>query len=494
MVLIVVFFTGKALAQFFAKYNGDRIVARYVFEQQKTIFDQTTHSSWPFLLDLRVGHLERILLFDVQNCANILANVSSTILILTSFLMYASVAISISAKITLITIAFGGISFFITKPIFYRTRKLFEGVAAMQKVIGHYVAQSIIGAKAVKIMGSEHAVVHHATAEFNRLRRSAVLGAFYNYLATAFFEPTGYLFIATLFLLSYRTPGFNIAAFGVVIYLIQKMFAFTQSLQGQLQNISGAVAYLQSTLNYQTSAILHQEVDTGTDSYRFSDSIAFDGVSFDHRERKGVLSEISFTIPRGSMLGIIGPSGSGKTTLVDLLLRLFEPTSGKITVDGSNIKKIRMSEWRHHIGYVPQDTFLLNDTIEQNIRFYDDRIDEARIQEAISSAQLSDMLRELPDGLQTVVGERGVKLSGGQRQRIALARALARTPDILDEATSNLDTASETRIQEALRGLKGRVTIVVIAHRISTILNADHIISLENGRIVHRGPAHEIIH
>ena len=187
MLLIVVFFIGKAFATFYAKFTSDRIVARYVFQQQKTLFGQATHASWSYLLDQKVGYLERVLLFDIPNGAGILGNVSSTILILTSFLMYAMVAVSISLKITLLTLAFGGISFFLTKPIFYRTRKLFEMVSTMQKTMSHYVAQSTIGAKVVKIMGSQDAVTETGSLYFNQLRHSSVMGSFYSYLVYSFF-------------------------------------------------------------------------------------------------------------------------------------------------------------------------------------------------------------------------------------------------------------------------------------------------------------------
>jgi len=268
-----------------------------------------------------------------------------------------------------------------------------------------------------------------------------------------------------------------------------------KQIQGQLQNVSGAAPYLQSVLRCQESASKHVERDTGSAPFAFSRALSFESVSFSYKEKHDVLSDVSFTIPRGAMLGIIGSSGSGKTTLVDLLLRLFEPSTGNIAIDGVNIRSINLLEWRRHIGYVPQETFLLNDTIEQNIRFYDEHIDDATIQKAIRSAQLSDVITDLPDGLQTIVGERGVKLSGGQRQRIALARALARKPDILvlDEATSSLDTASEELIQKAIQNLKGNITIIVIAHRLSTIMKADNVIVLDHGHILKQGCPEAVI-
>lgn len=495
MGLIVVFFTGKAVATFFAKFSSDRIVARYVCQQQKELFRGTVYASWPYLLEQKIGHLERALLFDVVSGANIMGNVSTIVLILTSFLMYASVAVSISPNITILTLGFGGISFFVVKPIYYRTRKLFERVSIMHKTISHYVGETAIGAKVIKIMGSQGQVTRQASDYFDQLRQSSVMGALYAYLVNGFLEPVGYAFIAILFLISYREPGFNIAAFAVVIYLVQKMFSFVQQIQGQLQNISGSVPFLRSALKYQQAAEQHQELNPGTRPFSFTNRISYEGVGFDYPEKPDTLSGISFVVEKGMMVGIIGPSGSGKTTLVDLFLRLFEPTGGHITVDGTDIRDIDLTQWRRHIGYVPQEIFLLNDTVEQNIRFYDGQVTTADIQDAVRLAQLTDVIEDLPDGLQTMVGERGVKLSGGQRQRIALARALARKPDILvlDEATSSLDIASETLIQQAIHNLRGNITIIIIAHRISTIMKADNIVVLEQGCIARQGAPDSVI-
>ena len=183
---------------------------------------------------------------------------------------------------------------------------------------------------------------------------------------------------------------------------------------------------------------------------------------------------------KGEFLGLIGPSGAGKTTIVDLLLRLLKPGHGSILLDGVDISGIDMKAWRTNVGYVSQDIFLFNESIADNIRFYSSSISDNAIEEAAKLANIHEFVMELPDKYQTVVGERGIRLSGGQRQRIALARVLARRPQILilDEATSALDNESEIKIQESIQKLKGKITILVIAHRLSTILNTDRLISL----------------
>ena len=195
------------------------------------------------------------------------------------------------------------------------------------------------------------------------------------------------------------------------------------------------------------------------------------------------------------MVGFIGPSGVGKTTIADLLLRLFQPQTGAIMLDDTNIQEIALNAWRNKIGYVPQEVFLLNDTIENNIRFYNDSISHEDIIMSAKMANIFETIEGLPHGFQTEVGERGVKLSGGQRQRIALARTLARKPEILilDEATSALDNESETLIQKSINGLKKKITIIIIAHRLSTVMNADHLFLLDNGKITKEGPPQELL-
>ena len=195
------------------------------------------------------------------------------------------------------------------------------------------------------------------------------------------------------------------------------------------------------------------------------------------------------------MVGLIGPSGAGKTTIVDLLLRLFRPQNGELLIDGTNIDEVDKKSWHDNIGYVSQDIFLINDTIENNIRFYNSSLNHKDIAEVTKSANIYDFIESLPDKLQTFVGERGVQLSGGQRQRIVLARILARKPSILvlDEATSALDNESEHKIQEAIKGLRGKLTILIVAHRLSTVMHADKIAVIKDGIIAEEGSPQELL-
>ena len=221
----------------------------------------------------------------------------------------------------------------------------------------------------------------------------------------------------------------------------------------------------------------------------FEEEIAFDGVSFAYREGEPVLEDVTFRVPKGSVVAIVGPSGAGKSTVVDLVGRFFEVTGGRVTIDGVDVRDVRLTDLRALMGIVSQDTVLFHDTVRANIAYGAPGADDPRIEEAARAAHAHAFISEMPDGYDTVVGERGVELSGGQRQRIAIARALLKDPPILvfDEATSALDTESERLIQGAIeRLLEGR-TVFVIAHRLSTVQRADEILVMDRGRIVERG-------
>lgn len=223
--------------------------------------------------------------------------------------------------------------------------------------------------------------------------------------------------------------------------------------------------------------------------------VAFENVMFAYEEGKTVLHGISFTAPAGSVTALVGTSGSGKTTIAGLAASFLKPTQGRVTIDGMDLSQVVLSTYRSQLGVVLQDDFLFEGTIRENIMFPRPDASESRLLAAVKAAHVDEFTDRFEQGLDTLIGERGVKLSGGQRQRIAIARAILADPKILilDEATSSLDTESEAFIQESLRTLmKGRTTFV-IAHRLSTIRQADQILVIENGMIAERGRHEELI-
>lgn len=495
LALILTLFFTKAFIYLVAQYFRARIVSRFEENTRKELFNSTITASWPYILDQKSGQLENIIIYDVERASSAITLISASILTITSFVMYASVAFSISAKVTIIIVAIGGILLFVFKPILYRIRKLSKEVATTQKEVSHHVSESIAGTKIIKSATAEHTIIHESSRLFANLRKARLRTAWLRQSTLNFIEPLGFVVIAMLFIFSYRSPTFNIAAFAVVMYLVERMFGFLQAMQTHLHNISETVPYVQTMVAYRQSVSEHQEDDSGTRPFSIDRELRFDAVSFAYHEKRPILRDLSLSIPRGAMIGIIGISGAGKTTIADLILRLLKPTSGAITVDSDSIEHIRLADWRKNIGYVPQDTFLINDTIRQNIRFYNEHITNADIIEAAKAANIYDAIQSLPDKFETIVGERGVKLSGGQRQRIALARVLARKPHILmlDEATSAIDAESEQLIRETLVRLRGKTTIIVITHQLATIENLDRVVVLSDGIILEDGTPEELI-
>jgi subfamily B ATP-binding cassette protein MsbA len=226
--------------------------------------------------------------------------------------------------------------------------------------------------------------------------------------------------------------------------------------------------------------------------------VRFEEVSFDYgdsEQTREVLQRVSLAVEPGQVAALVGPSGAGKTTLVNLIPRFYDPTQGRILVDGYDIRRVQMRSLREQIGIVPQETALFSGSVQDNIAYGKLDATQEEIEAAARAANAHDFILALPEGYATLVGERGVKLSGGQRQRIAIARALLKNPRILilDEATSSLDSESELAVQEALERLMRDRTTFVIAHRLSTIINADWIIVLAGGQIVEQGPHAELL-
>ncbi|BCO18489.1 ABC transporter [Alteromonas sp. KC3] len=255
------------------------------------------------------------------------------------------------------------------------------------------------------------------------------------------------------------------------------------------REIRGSLANIDKLFDLLSQAPAIKDADNASTLVTTNPVITFDNVAFAYNEKREILKGISFEVPAGAKVAVVGESGAGKSTLMKLLFRFYEPSSGSINIDGTDIRHLTQQSLRSHIGIVPQDTVLFNTTLLENIRYGNPDASIEDVENVIKLAHLEDFIAKLPDKLETTVGERGLKLSGGEKQRVAIARALLKGAPIMifDEATSSLDSTSERAILSALRDAAKGHTSLVIAHRLSTIVDADKILVLKNGHIVEAG-------
>lgn len=323
----------------------------------------------------------------------------------------------------------------------------------------------------------------------NRLSLFALNGGQALIIATAM---TSMLILAAL---EVQAGTMTIGDFVLINAFTMQIFMPLNFLGFVYREIRGALANIENLFTLIKTQVGVEDKPNASEITITKGHIRFEQVNFHYEENRNILTDISFDVPAGSKVAIVGPSGSGKSTLAKLLFRFFDPTSGSISIDGQNIKDFQQLSLRSGIGIVPQDTVLFNDTLRANIQYGDTNANDNELNNAIAMAQLSEFVAKLPDGLDTQVGERGLKLSGGEKQRVAIARTILKNPPIVifDEATSSLDSHSEQGILTALDALAQQHTAIVIAHRLSTIQNADIIVVLEDGQVREQGSHSELI-
>ena len=299
-------------------------------------------------------------------------------------------------------------------------------------------------------------------------------------LAMTVFVPNGTLQVASLL-----TFVFVLFRLIPALYSINGNLAQISSFQGSLENIK-------ELLQRENKPYL----ENGKVQFsKLKRAIEFRSVDFGYDASDLVLHNITLTIEKGQTVALVGASGAGKTTLADLIPRFYDPTQGKVLIDGVDLREFDIDSVRRKMAIVSQDTFIFNTCVRNNIAYGTEEADEQAILKAAQLANALEFIQEMPEGFDTQLGDRGVRLSGGQRQRIAIARALLRDPEILimDEATSALDSVSERLIQESLEKLSVGRTVIAIAHRLSTIVRADKVVVLEQGRIVEQGTYQELL-
>ncbi len=496
LAFMIVLFVVKTALTLSAQYLTARTVALFERETRQTLLRRTFNASWSFLSTQKLGHLDQMMTTYVANSSGALNYCGSALISFATLVVYGIVVLNISPAIALFALVAGSSLFLFFRPLLAKTRTVSARLALAFKRVAHYANEHIIGAKVLKSMNREEAALARGAVVFDEMKRLTLILALLKNGTVTVLQLMGMLFIFALFAFLYKTASFEFASFAVAVYALSKVFTGIQFVQVNLHAVVMQLPYLEDIVEYKEEALRNEERDNGGLPFLFEKTFALQNVGFSYKKgSKAAVREISFSVKKGEIVGLIGPSGSGKTTLADLILRLTDPREGRILLDDIQSTKIALCEWRTNVGYVPQEVFLLNGTIEDNIRFYDASLTEKDLIAAARAANIYDFIQNQPKGFRTEVGERGLSLSGGQRQRIALARALARRPQILilDEATSALDRESEASILGAIEALRGETTAIIIAHRLATIAIADTLVVLEKGSVIETGSPKELL-
>jgi ATP-binding cassette subfamily B protein/subfamily B ATP-binding cassette protein MsbA len=419
---------------------------------------------------------------------------------LIQLLIYLFILIAISPWLLLVAACMAAFMGALQKQVLPRLRHTSEVMTMIGVEMGSRVTENIQGLRLIHSSGELKNASQSLDSLFQQWLRQADRLSYITNLITPISTILPIFAIAVISTLSLAL--LHDRQSGVIPSLITFVLAL-QRMNSRLNTINTiAVGYANNSAAVsRLNAILDdrdkQFVRTGGFPFKtFDREIRLDKVTLRYGPNLAAsLDSIDLVIPKGQTIALIGPSGAGKSSLADLLVGLYEPTSGSIRIDGQNLNQMDLATWQQRIGVVSQDTFLMNTTIAGNIAYGQPAATREQIEAAAISAQAANFIHDLPEGYDTLIGERGYRLSGGQRQRISLARAILRNPDllILDEATSALDTQSERLVQQAIERFEGHNTVLVIAHRLSTIVGADLICVMDRGQIIERGRHADLI-
>ncbi len=486
---ILSLFILKTLSTLLATYVNYRATLLYQERTRLALLKDVLMSNWQYLLTQKLGHVETVMVKNIEKTGMLLEQTSAALMTITTIIAYSIIAFNISSRITLSILATVVVAFGLMRMFPRKVERLSMRVEEIYREIAHHINESILAMKIIKARGVESDVAQRARPLFENVTRESLKIRMSIAVPGAMLEPISVALVVAVLLFARKIPGFNLASLAAIIYVIKQIFSYLIQVQSYVFSVREYAPYARMVLHYSDIAKKNKDLQIGTAPFVFNSKLEFRDVHFAYENGKEIFNGLSFSIKKGELVGIVGSSGAGKTTLVDLLLRLFQTRSGGIFLDGVESSQIIQKEWHTHIGYVPQEVFLLNGSIRENIRFYDESVTDDAMKEAAKLANIYDFIEELPEKWDTEVGERGVMLSGGQKQRIGIAMALARKPEIVifDEATSALDNESEAQVKEAMENMRGKVTVLAIAHRISTVLDADRIITLGGGKVLEEG-------
>ena len=474
---------------------------RLITDLRNKLYDHLHYLSLSYFNKNKSGELTAILVSDVDNMRSALSTSFQKLFVEPiNIIAFLTLLFIISPKLTAIAILVvpisGAIIFGIARSIRRRAARSQAKLAGITSII----AETLSSIRIVKAFVMKNYELRRFYAQTKKYYELMLKKDRLRLLSSPITETVGASLAALLLFIGAQdvlvTKSISSEDFIRFILLLFSVLGPIKSLGNvfnELQNGLASADRVFSILDIKSDI---NDIDNAVNLNQFENHIAFKDVSFHYDESsQDVLKNVDFSIKSGQILALVGPSGAGKSTLVDLIPRFYDVTSGAINIDGKNIKDVKLDSLRSLMGIVTQETFLFDDSVKANIAYGLDSVSDDVIKKAAIAANADEFIKELPEGYDTIIGERGVKLSGGQRQRIAIARAIVKNPPILilDEATSSLDTESEKIVQDAIETLMHNRTVVVIAHRLSTVHNADKIIVLDKGLIVDTGTHQELI-
>jgi len=502
----LIIFLIKSLSLVFNLWQQTKFLRNLQFELTNRLFEYYLKSDYIFFLQNNSAHLYRNL---TDLTSTFVSYIKASMVFLGEIIVFIGIAFVLFyvdfLGTTIILFSVGIVSFLIYVLTIEKISLLGEQRNIVGGELNKHLLQGMASAKDVKILDREADLIHQVDKNLFKHTRLIQIIQFITGLPRFSFE---ILMVCTFSALIFVMIDAKKEMIDIIQYLGIFAVASFRIVPGASRILSSYqhIKYIEPSVK-----LLLQEFDSKDNSYmkrdylpkdlstplKFQKEINIINLSFSYPTRKEfLLSKISLTIKKGDFVGVIGETGSGKSTLINLLTGLLKPTEGKVEVDELNINE-NLKGWHKKIGYVPQSVYLTDDTIRKNIAFglLEDNIDNNLVQQAVEKASLSQFLDSLPNGLETIVGEKGIRLSGGQQQRIGIARALYRDPEILilDEATSSLDQSTEKAIVESISFLKRKKTLIIITHRLSTVKNCDKIFCVDKGKIIKQGLPEEIL-
>jgi subfamily B ATP-binding cassette protein MsbA len=509
--LVPVFLVGLAIvrsgAQFLSNYLLTKVISNILLKLREQMFARLLRAKTEYYQKTTASNLINAVVFEVNNVLSIMGGMLIslvrdllTVIGLMGYLLY------LNWRLTLVVFVIFPIIAYVMSKINKRLRSLNRQQQSMTSELAYVVEEAAAGHKIVKVHGGEDYEMQRFMEKAEQLRKftlkAAVAGGL-NQPITQLIASMALSVVLVIAIMQSASQGVTVGSFAAFITAMLLIVSPLKHLADINQPLQRGLTAAEMIFQLIDQPIEEEKAQTSNLKRldKAKGEITFEDLSFSYDQeegRKDTLRNINLGIKPGEVVAFVGPSGGGKSTLVNLLPRFYRPKSGRIVLDQIPIEEIVLTDLRKQIAFVSQDVILFNDTIAANVAYGSstgDAIDRGRVIEALEAANLSNLLSELPDGMDTQIGDNGNRLSGGQRQRLAIARAIYKDAPILilDEATSALDSESERQVQEALDRLMAGRTTLVIAHRLSTIEHADNIAVLDRGEIVEYGPHRELI-